>query len=137
MWGECSPRASPEPAPGQKQVKTDHCSLPCPRPAPSLPRRGAHHPWLVGCLFVFPFRKSDLNIRVGRAQNQTSFINFSLLVSFMSGSQVAWGSSSPHQQGGPAILTHLCVNVQFQDCKSSLYQNQFKDSKQSIEEFCS
>lgn len=47
------------------------------------------------------------------------------------------GAPSPPWQASPATLTGLCVNVRLQDCKSSLYQNQFKDSKQSIEEFCS
>lgn len=49
-----------------------------------------------------------------------------------------YGGASRHPSSKGAWPYWLvCVNTGLKDCKSSLYQNQFEDSKQSIEEFCS
>lgn len=104
MWGEqrdtkCRaqpPSISLSSARPRRAAKELASLLLSPPPTPGLPTRVTCHPWLFFFFFFFlnfPSGNQTWTSGVGKPQNSTSFINFSLHMSFGCGSQVvAWGS---------------------------------------------
>lgn len=102
---------------------------------PSPPHKGDCHPWLFLFFFKLSFRKSDLNIRGGKSTKSSFIYKLFPPRLFHVRSQVAWGSPSLPWQEGPAILTHLCVNIRLRASKNSLYQINSKIQNNLLKSF--
>lgn len=131
VWSRASQAAA---SPSGTAAARPHPLLPSP-PAPVLPTRVIV---ILGFFFFFfklSFRKSDLNIRGGMSTKSSFIYKLFPPRLFHVRSQVAWGSPSPPWQEGPAILTHLCVNIRLRASKSSLYQINSKIQNNLLKSF--